>query len=163
MLRPGKLNSVPDALSRAYCASLHESTLYAINTSLCPPGITRLYHFVRAKNMTYSLADLRKTVKGCRVCSEVKPNFCKPPPAQLIKATQPFERLSVDFKGRLPSSTKNRYLLTIVDEYSRFPFAFPCASVDSKTAIAHFNQLFAVFGMPAYIHSDRGAAFMSTS
>jgi len=75
------------------------------------------------------------------VCSEVQPNFCKPPSAQLIKTTQSFERLSVDFKGPLPSSTKNRYLLTIVDEYSRFPFAFACASVDSKTVIAHFNQL----------------------
>ena len=95
------------------------------------------------------------------VCSEVKPNFCKPPSAQLVKATQPFERLRIDFTGPLPSSTKNCYLLTIVDEYSRFPFAFPCASVDSKTVIAHFNQLFALFGMPAYTHSDRGAAFMS--
>jgi len=104
---------------------------------------------------------VRKTVECCRVCSEVKPNFCKPPSAQLVKATQPFERLSVDFKGPLPSSTKNRYLLTIVDEYSRFPFSFPCASVDCKTAIAHLDQLFALFGMPAYIHSDRAAAFMS--
>jgi len=41
------------------------------------------------------------------------------------------------------------------------PFAFPCAGVDSKTVITHFNQLFALFGMPAYIHSHRGAAFMS--
>ena len=100
-----------------------------------------MYHFVYAKNLPYSLADVRKPVEGCRVCSEVQPNFCKPPSAQLIKATQSFERLSVDFKGPLPSSTKNRYLLTIVDEYSRFPFAFACASVDSKTVIAHFNQL----------------------
>ena len=87
--------------------------------------------------------------------------LCKLPSAQLVKATQPFERLSVDFKGPLPSSTTSRYLLTIVDEYPRLPFAFPCASVDSKTVIAYFNQLFALFGMPAYIHSDGRAAFMS--
>jgi len=117
VFRPGKLNSVSDALSRAYCASLHETTLYTIHASLCHPGITRLYHFVRAKNLLYALADVRKTVEGCRVCSEVKPNFCKPSSAQLIKATQPFERLSVDvtFKGPLPSSTKNRRLLTSVE------------------------------------------------
>jgi len=129
VFRPGKLNSVPNARSRAYCASLHESTLHTIHSSLRSPGTTRLYHFVRDKNWPYSLAYVRKTVEGCRVCSEAKPNFCKPPSAQLIKATQPLERLSV---GPFPSSTKNRYLLTIVDEYSRFPFAFPCASVDSK-------------------------------
>ena len=100
---------------------------------------------------------MRKTVGGCRVCSEAKPNFCKPPSAQPIKETQWFERLDIGFKGPLPSSKKNLYLLTIADEFSCFPFSFPCA----KTAIAHFNQLFALFGMPAYIHSDRGAAFMS--
>jgi len=107
--------------------------------------------------LPYSLADVRKTVGGCRVCSEAKPNFCKPPSAQPIKETQWFERLDIGFKGPLPSSKKNLYLLTIADEFSCFPFSFPCA----KTAIAHFNQLFALFGMPAYIHSDRGAAFMS--
>jgi len=43
VFRPGKLNSVPGAISRAYCASLHESTLYTIHASLCRPGITRIY------------------------------------------------------------------------------------------------------------------------
>jgi len=75
VFRPGKLISVPDALSRAYCASLHESTLYTIHASLCHSGITRVHHFVRAKNLPCSLADVRKTVECCCVCSEVKPNF----------------------------------------------------------------------------------------
>ena len=121
VFRPGKLNSVPDARSRAYCAILHESTLHSINSSLRPPGITSLYHFVRDETFPYSLANVRKTVEGCHVSSEVKPNICKPPSAQLIKATQPFERLSV---GPFPSSTKNRYLLTIVDEYFSFSVLF---------------------------------------
>jgi len=50
VFRSGKLNSVPDVLSRAFCASLHESTLYTIHASLCHPGIMRLYHFACAKN-----------------------------------------------------------------------------------------------------------------
>jgi len=118
-----------------------------------PPGTTRLYHFVRVKNLPYSLVDVRKIVEGCRVCSKVKPNFCKPPSAQFIKATQPFARLSVDFKGPLPSTTKNRYLLTFVDEYSRFPFAFPCASVDAKT-FSSFQPAFCVVWC-ACVHSFR--------
>jgi len=36
VFHPGKLNSVPGALSRAYCASLYESTLHTIHASLCP-------------------------------------------------------------------------------------------------------------------------------
>ena len=50
-------------------------------------------------------------------------------------------------------------MLTVIDEFSRFPFA--CSSVDAKTVISCLNRLFALFGMPAYIHSDRGTMFMS--
>jgi hypothetical protein len=52
-------------------------------------------------------------------------------------------------------------MFTIIDEFSRFPFVFPCANIDSTTVIDCFSQLFAIFGMPAYIHSDRGLSFMS--
>ena len=97
---------------------------------------------------------------SCPTCSELNPRFHKPSPGTLIKATQPFERLNVDFKGPLPSNICNQYLLTIVDEYSRFPFAFPCSDLTAATVIKCLCSLFSVFGMPAYIHSDRGAAFM---
>ena len=46
--------------------------------------------------------------------------------AILIKATQPFERISIDFKGPLLSFSKHTYLLVIVDKFSRFPFAYAC-------------------------------------
>ena len=91
----------------------------------------------------------------------MKPRFIRRAPQTLIKASQPFERLSVDFKGPLPSSFRNRYLLTVVDEYSRFPFAFPFADVAAATAIKHLTNLFSVFGNPSFVHSDRGTAFMS--
>ena len=159
--RAGKFNNAPDALSRAYCASMYDNTLTEIHESLCHPGITRFYHFVRMKNLPYSIDDVRKVVNKCRICAEIKPNFHKPPNAQLVKATQPLERLSLDFKGPLPSSSKNRYILTIVDEFSRFPFAFPCSNIDARTVIACLNQLFAIFGMPSYVHTDRAATFLS--
>lgn len=79
----------------------------------------------------------------------------------MIKATQPFERLSIDFKGPLPSVTRDRYILTVVDEFTRFPFAFPCYDQSATTVIRCLTQLFSIFGMPAYIHSDQGTAFLS--
>ena len=50
-------------------------------------------------------------------------------------------------------------MLTVVDDFSRFPVAFPCASIDTKTVIAGLNQFFAIFGLPSYVHSDRAATF----
>jgi len=147
--------------SQHSCAVTQVTSLHKIHESLCHPGITRLFHFVRAKNLPFSVEDVRKTVGNCRVCSESKPQFYTPPAASLVKATQPFERLSLDFKGPLPSTSKNHYLLTIVDEFSRFRFAFLCRSTDAKTVIECLNELFAVFGMCAYIHSNCGPAFLS--
>ena len=69
------------------------------------------------------------------------------------------ERLSVDFKGPLPG--KNKYVLFIVDEFSRFPFAFPCKDMSSATVISCLSTLFNIFGFPLYVHSDRGSSFIS--
>ena len=40
--RSGKIYSVPDELSRAFCASIHDNTLRELHDSLCHPGVTRL-------------------------------------------------------------------------------------------------------------------------
>jgi hypothetical protein len=160
--RPGRDNLVADTFSRAVCSSTRSSNLRDLHTDLCHPGITRMLHFVRSRNLPYSVDDVKDTISNCSICAELKPKFFQPPLFKLIKATQPFERISVDFKGPLPSVSHNKYILTIIDEYSRFPFAFPCSDMTSQTLIRCFCQLFSLFGMPSYVHSDRGASFLST-
>ena len=123
--RPGPDNPAADTLSRATCTAIHSHTdLQRIHETLCHPGITRLYHFIRSKNLPFSLDDVKAIVNRCSTCSLLKPKFHSSGDGHLIKATQPFERLSMDFKGPLPSSSRNRYLLTVIDEFSRFPFVF---------------------------------------
>ncbi|CAM1325736.1 Uncharacterised protein at_DN2520 [Pycnogonum litorale] len=159
--RPGKQNFTADCLSRTICASSFDS-LQQLHSALCHPGVTRMWHFVRTKNLPHSLADIKQATAQCRLCAQVKPRFYSPSTAILVKATQPFERLSMDFKGPLPTNSRNRYLLTIIDEYSRFPFAFPCSDMTASTVIKCLTQLFSIFGMPLYIHSDRGSSFMNS-
>ena len=160
--RPGKDNPAADALSRSHCSSLTSVDLKQLHESLCHPGITRMLHFVRCKNLPFSTERVKTTISQCHVCAELKPKFFTPIHNHLIKATQPFERLSVDFKGPIPSATRNKYLLTIVNEFSRFPFAFPCPDTSAQTVIKCFCHLFSIFGLPSFIHTDRGAAFMSS-
>ena len=64
-----------------------------------------------------SLDDVKKMTSACGICCEIKPKFFKPPIVNLIKSSQPFERLSMDFKGPLHSKTKNYYIFTVVDEF----------------------------------------------
>ena len=157
--RSGKQNAATDALSRI-CSSTADK-LHSLHGDLYHLGVTQLVHFIRNKNIPYSVENVRAVVRVCQVCSETKPRFIRRAPQTLIKASQPFDRLSVDFKGPLPSRSCNRYLLTVVAEYSHFPFAFPCADVAAATTIKLLTNLFSVFGNPSFVHSDRGTAFMS--
>lgn len=163
--RPGKDNYAADALSRV-CATAQTRTakLITLHEALCHPGVSRMFHWIRSKNLPYSVEEVRNMTNSCRTCTEIKPRYLRRTSDEhngLIKALAPFERLSIDFKGPVPTNTTNRFILTVIDEFSRFPFAFPCSDVSSKTVIKHLNNLFMIFGFPSYIHSDRGTAFLS--
>jgi len=120
----------------------------------------RLMYFVRSKNLLFSFSDVKQICSQCRVCAEIKPQFQRLETNVLIKATQPWERISIDFKGPVKSSC-NPFLLVVVDQFSRFPFVFQCRDVSAKTVIACLSQLFSICGIPGFVHSDRGSAFMS--
>ena len=158
--RPGSRNSTADALSRISAAITSKTDLMELHVALCHPGITRMVHWVRSKNLPFSVEEVKRTINTCITCHELKPRFHKNG-GTLIKATAPFERLNLDFKGPLPSTNKNRFLLTIVDEYSRYPFAVPCPDTSASTIITSLQNIFSLFGMPTFIHSDRGSSFMS--
>ena len=49
----------------------------------------------------------------------------------------------------------------MVDEYFIFPFAFPYSDMTAKTVTQCLMQLFSIFGMCSYIHSDRWSSFQS--
>ena len=121
-----------------------------------------MLHFIKSKNLPYSTENVKQVCAQCHVCCQLKPKFFKPTmTATLIKAMYPMDRLSIDFKGPLPSVSSNKYMLTIVDEHSRFPFAFPCPDMSSSTVIKCLDQVFNLCGFPSYVHSDRGSSFIS--
>ena len=162
--KPGELNVAPDAMSRVASLSVKDlGKLKEMHSQLSHPGITRFLHYVRSKNLPYSADDVRAVVNNCPSCCKIKPRFYRDQTDKhLIKATAPFERLNVDYKGPLPDSedSSNKYILNIIDEYSRFPFAFACPDMKWTTVKACFLQLFALFGTPHYVHSDRGPNFL---
>ncbi|XP_045624310.2 uncharacterized protein [Procambarus clarkii] len=130
--RPSKQNIPTDAFSRV-CGATNVDELKELHDNLCHPEVSRMAHFDRCRNLPYSVEELKKMTNSCSACSELKPRFCKFDCGHLIKATQPFERLKIDFKGPLTSHSRNKYILTVVDEFSRFPFAFPCSDMTTGT------------------------------
>ncbi|XP_076820975.1 KRAB-A domain-containing protein 2-like [Clavelina lepadiformis] len=158
------MNPVADSLSRSTSASINQpSQLEDIHNNLGHPGVTRMFHFIRMKNLPFSTDDIRKVCSSCKTCAENKPRFYRTPQTALIKATEPMEQINIDFKGSIPSSSENKYILTIIDEYSRFPFAVPCPTMNPTTVIQGLNQMFTLTGLSSYIHSDRGPSLISHS
>ncbi|XP_014772607.1 uncharacterized protein LOC106870885 [Octopus bimaculoides] len=118
-----------------------------------------MFHFLKSKNLLFSIEEVMQMTANCNVCCELKSFSYQHSDSHLIKATQPFERLSVDFKRPLPSNSLNKNLLTAIDEYLHFPFAFPCPE-EGFNYQKCFCKLFSLFGMPSYVHSERRTSFM---
>lgn len=64
----------------------------------------------------------------------------------------------LDFKGLIPSS-KYEYMFTVIDEYSRFPFVFQVKDIFAPVKRC-LSNLFSIFGMRSYVHSDRGTTLI---
>jgi len=105
--------------------------------------------------------DIKRVCSLCKVCAELKPRFYRSDPGTIVKAMQAFERLSIDFKGPLPSISRNVYMLTIIDEYLRFPFCYPCINTSTQTIINCLDDLFSQCGTPSFVLSNNAKAFVS--
>ena len=122
-----------DTLSCSTCsAQSNKYSLEEIHAGICHARVTRLLQNVRSKNLPFSTNEVGKVCKTYQVCAEIKPQFYKKRGDVLIKATKPMEQLSIDFKGLLKISTRNKYFLVTIDEYSRFPFVFSCSNLETS-------------------------------
>lgn len=87
--------------------------------------------------------------------------FCKPETDTFIQVTRPFDKLNTDFKGPLPKSTTSnkQFILTIFDEYSHSLRAY-AVNMSTNTVIKCLKDLFYMFELPSYMHSDRDAVYV---
>ncbi|CAD6197052.1 unnamed protein product [Caenorhabditis auriculariae] len=97
-------------------------------------------------------------------------NHCKDPekssPQKKLPVTSsPFERCHIDVLGPLPITiNENRYVLTIVDAFSKWIIAVPLPKQDSAAINRAFTEnLVLKHGPPSMIISDNGTQFVSNS
>lgn len=117
-----------------------------------PSRCINTYAFYKSKKFPISTENIKKICTSCRVYAEIKSQFYWSPKGTL-KLLNQWNAL-VDFKGPLPMATHNPYLFLVVDEYSRYTFAFSCPNTQTSAVINCLETLFNMCGMPGYIHSE---------
>lgn len=151
---------VPRVLRTAVLHSQHGAPLAMHN------GFIRTLAAVKARFFWNGLTkDVRAWVDGCLSCQRRKPpRPLRDGAAQIMPATAPFQRISLDFVGPFPlSEAGNRWLMTAVCGFTRWTFACPLPDKTSEAVCnALYEKIITVHSVPEQILSDREKSLVSS-
>lgn len=109
---------------------------------------------------------IKKYVNACMDCAYKRgtygrqEGFLHP----IEKPVIPFDTIHIDHLGPFAkSNTGYSYLFLIIDSFSKFLFAKPTKTTNSREVIMHLKDIWSTFGVPKRIISDRGKAFTSNN
>jgi hypothetical protein len=104
--------------------------------------------------------DAHELVKSCDSCQrQGKISQKHEMPQNAIQVCEIFDVWGIDFMGPFPSSRGNKYILVAVDYLSKWVEAKALPTNDARVVVKFLKSLFARFGAPRAIISDRGTHF----
>ncbi|XP_048228900.1 uncharacterized protein LOC125369783 [Ricinus communis] len=108
----------------------------------------------------YSLKDARTFVQVCDTCQHSGNIFaCSEMPQNSMQTVEIFDIWGIDFMGPFPSSNGNKYILVAVEYFSKWLEARALPTDDARVVCRFLKKLFARFGTPRTLISDRGMHF----
>ena len=131
---------------------------------LSHPSIRATRKLVASKFVWHGLQkQVGLWTKQCLACQKAKiqrhvkaPIISYPPPGRR------FDCVNIDIVGPLAPSEGNRFLLTMVDRFTRWPEAIPLKEVTTLACAKAFVATWVSrFGVPTHLSSDRGSQFIS--
>nr|GEZ59449.1 reverse transcriptase domain-containing protein [Tanacetum cinerariifolium] len=104
--------------------------------------------------------DAHELVKNCDSCQrQGQISQRDEMPQNSIQIYEIFDVWGIDFMGLFPSSRRNKYILVAVDYLSKWVEAKALPTNDARVVCKFLRSLFARFGTPRAIISDRGTHF----
>ena len=142
--------------------SYRQQCLMLAHNSFGHQGQTKMVEIIKPyfywPNMT---RDCLGHVRACDICQKTdktQPRHNSMQQREL--ATIPFENVSIDLVGPFPTAVGGfRFLLTCIDNATRWPEAIPIRTTTAKTIIAHLTNIFTRCGFPSRLTSDNGTQF----
>ncbi|GKA14584.1 reverse transcriptase domain-containing protein [Tanacetum coccineum] len=83
-------------------------------------------------------------------------------PQNNIQVCDVFDIWGLDFMRPFPNSKGNKYILVAVDYVSKWVEALALPTNDARVVIRFLRRLFAIFGVPKALISDRGTHFCNS-
>ncbi|GJT45008.1 reverse transcriptase domain-containing protein [Tanacetum coccineum] len=104
--------------------------------------------------------DARRLVQVCDACQPAGNISSRDEtPQKYIQVCEIFDVWGIDFMGPFPSSNGNKYILVAVDYVSKWVEAQAFLTSDARNVVNFLKRLFARFGIPKALISDRGTPF----
>ncbi|GKA66215.1 reverse transcriptase domain-containing protein, partial [Tanacetum coccineum] len=104
--------------------------------------------------------DAHELVKNCDSCQRHgKISQRDEMPQSSIQVCEIFDVWGIDFMGPFPSSRGNKYILVAVNYLSKWVEAKALPTNDARVVVMFLKSLFALFGTPRAIISDRVTHF----
>ena len=108
----------------------------------------------------------RHVVRSCRGCqfaaARMNSNLAAEATRYISVPQHKWSVVSIDHVGPFPVSDGFRYLLVVMDNFSKFLVVIPTVNVDpATTARALFYEIFMTYGFPENILSDRHMSFIA--
>ena len=161
MYRYGTINAIviPSTLQRSVLRWAHDQVHHGGEKMLLRITQQARYWWIGLRK------DIRSYADGCGGCQKVKGrsgSIRNQNPIRHFSKTIPFELVSIDICGPLPqTSNGNRYIVSIIDKFTRFCMLVPVADIKTLTVIKALQKWINLFGPPKHLLSDNGSQFVS--
>ncbi len=128
-------------------------------------GFDRTYHLIRLKYFWKKMYnEIKQYVASCKECQTNKNNaHSRKAPLKPLPCDGIFQRIHIDLYGPLPKVNGYKYVLVIVDAFSKWVETFPVKTLSgAEIAKILYSEHICRWGAPKSLLSDRGTNFLST-